>query len=142
MWIMNFLPQWMFHALFFIGVLTLAASLILKVIPLLNQYKIPVQIVSVLLILIAVWFEGAISCQQSWETRVKEMETKVAKAESESKVETERIVQKVVTKTQVIRERGEQVTNYIDREVVRYDNSCVIPKEFIEAHNKAAEPIK
>jgi translation elongation factor EF-Tu-like GTPase len=142
MWLINFLPQWIFHALFFIGVLTLAASLILKIIPVLSQYKTTVQIVSVLLILIAVWFEGAISCQQAWEARVEEMETKVTKAESESKVETERIVQKVVNKTEIIRERGEQVTNYIDREVVKYDNSCVILKEFIEAHNKAAEPFK
>lgn len=142
MWIMSFLPIWIFHALLILGVLVLSASFLLKMIPALNQYRFPIQIISVLVILVAVWFEGAISCQEAWEARVKEMEAKVAKAEQESKIQNERIVQKIVTKTQVIKERGEQVTNYIDREVVKYDKTCVLPPEFIKAHNQAAEPFK
>jgi hypothetical protein len=53
-----------------------------------------------------------------------------------------------VTKTQVIRTRGETITKYIDREIVKYDEKfakggmCEIPQEFIQAHNSAAEAPK
>jgi hypothetical protein len=57
-------------------------------------------------------------------------------------------VEKVVTKTQIIKTRGEDIVKYIDREIVKYDEKfakggvCEIPQEFIDAHNRAAEAPK
>ena len=91
---------------------------------------------------------GAIYDNDAWQSRVKEMEDKVAVAETQSKEENIKIVEKVVTKTQVIRTRGEDIVKYIDREVVKYDTKfapggeCEIPKEFIKALNDAAEAPK
>ena len=88
---------------------------------------------------------GAIYDNDAWQSRVKEMEDKVAVAETQSKEENIKIVEKVVTKTQVIRTRGEDIVKYIDREVVKYDTKfapggqCEIPKEFIKAHNDATD---
>jgi len=76
------------------------------------------------------------------------MQDKVAAAEVQSKEENVKIVEKVVTKTQVIRTRGEDIIKYVDREVVKYDTKfapggeCEIPKEFIKALNDAAEAPK
>jgi hypothetical protein len=66
------------------------------------------------------------------------MEAKVAKAEQESKEANSKIESKVETVKQKIIQKQVVVKQYIDREVVKYDNSCVIPKEFVEVHNKAA----
>jgi hypothetical protein len=91
---------------------------------------------------------GAIHNNYAWETRVKEMEEKVAAAEIQSKEENMKIVEKVVTKTQIIKTRGEDIVKYIDREIVKYDEKfakggvCEIPQEFIKAHNDAAEAPK
>ena len=60
-----------------------------------------------------------------------ELEAKSAKTNTE-------IVTKVITKQQVIKEKGEEVIKYIDREIVKYDNTCKLPKELLEAHNKSA----
>jgi hypothetical protein len=57
-------------------------------------------------------------------------------------------VEKVITKTKVVKERGDEIIKYVDREIVKYDTKflpggiCEIPKEFIKAHNDAAEPPK
>jgi len=51
-------------------------------------------------------------------------------------------VEKVVKKTEYIKTRGKDVVQYIDREVTKYDNTCIIPKEFVKAHNDAAEMAK
>jgi hypothetical protein len=138
MWILNFLPDWIFYALFFIGIVGLLATFVMKFIPFVYVYKTPIQVVSVILIAIGTYMSGAISNNEKWEAKVKELEIKLAGAEvASAKVNTE-IVEKVVVKREYYKERGKDVIQYIDREVVKYDERCVIPKEFVEAHNNAA----
>jgi hypothetical protein len=91
---------------------------------------------------------GGVANQERWEAKVKELEVKLAKAEAESQKENVKIVEKIVTKTQIVKERGADIIRYVDREIVKYDTKfapggvCEIPKEFIKAHNDAAEKTK
>jgi len=114
----------------------------LKRIPLVDTYYIPIRIVGFVVLAFGIFFEGAIYNNKEWVARVKEMEAKVAAAEVESKKETIKIVQKVVVKQQIVKERGEDIVKYVDREITKYDNTCVIPKEFVEALNDAAKDVK
>ena len=102
------------------------------------MYRKPIQIVSLLAIVFGTFMSGAIYDNEAWESRVKEMEAKVAKAEVESKVANEKINDKVEKTKEKIVQKQVVVKQYIDREIVKYDNICVIPKEFVEVHNKAA----
>jgi uncharacterized membrane protein len=148
MWILQWLPNWIFYGIFFAGLLGLLATYIMKFIPLVYVYRTPIQAVSVLLIAIGTYMSGAISNEEAWQARVKEMEAKVEAAAVESAQENVKIVEKVVKKTEYIKTRGKDIVTYIDKEVVKYDTKflpggqCEIPKEFIEAHNKAAEALK
>jgi uncharacterized membrane protein len=148
MWILQWLPDWIFYGIFFAGLLGLLATYIMKFIPLVYVYRTPIQAVSVLAIAIGTYMSGAISNEESWQARVKEMEAKVAAAEVQSVKENIKIVEKVVTKTQIVRTRGQDIIQYVDREIVKYDTKfapggvCEIPKEFIKALNDAAEAPK
>lgn len=88
---------------------------------------------------------GGISENKKWKDRVTELETKVTVAENKSAIETVKVVEKVVYQKQIIKEKGEDIIKYIDKEVVKYDTKflpggpCEMPKEFIESMNKAAE---
>lgn len=148
MWILQWLPNWIFYGIFFAGLLGLLATYIMKFIPFVYVYRTPIQAVSILAIAIGTYMSGAISNEEAWQARVKEMEAKVAAAEIESLKENVKIVEKVVKKTEYIKTRGEDIIKYIDREVVKYDTKfapggvCEIPKEFIKAINDAAEAPK
>jgi len=148
MWILQWLPDWIFYGIFFAGLLGLLATYVMKFIPFVYVYRTPIQAVSVLAIAIGTYMSGAISNEEAWQARVKEMEAKVAAAEAESQKENVKIVEKVVTKTQIVRTRGEDIVKYVDKEIVKYDTKflpggvCEIPKEFIKAHNDAAEAPK
>jgi hypothetical protein len=91
---------------------------------------------------------GAISNEEAWLARVKELEAKVEAAQVESVKENVKIETKIVTKTQIVKERGQDIIKYVDKEIVKYDTKflpggeCEIPKEFIQTHNKAAEAPK
>jgi len=148
MWILQWLPNWIFYGIFFAGLLGLLATYVMKFIPFVYVYRTPIQAVSILAIAIGTYMSGAISNEEAWQARVKEMEAKVAAAEVQSVKENIKIVEKVVIKTQIVRTRGQDIIQYVDREIVKYDTKfapggvCEIPKEFIKALNDAAEAPK
>jgi len=145
MWILQWLPDWIFYAIFFAGLLGLIATYIMKFIPLVNVYRTLIQAISILAIAIGTYMSGAISNEEAWQAKVKEMEAKVAAAEVKSAKENIKIVEKVVTKTEYITRRGQDIIQYVDKEVAKYDDrfkpggQCELPKEFIKAINSASE---
>jgi uncharacterized membrane protein len=148
MWILQWLPDWIFYAVFFAGLLGLLATYVMKFIPFVYVYRTPIQAISILAIAIGTYMSGAISNEESWQAKVKEMEAKVAAAEIESQKENVKIVEKVVKKTEYITRKGQDIIQYVDREVVKYDTKfapsgvCELPDEFIKAINNAAEAPK
>ena len=152
MWILHFLPDtlilWICNTVLLAGILLTVTAFFIQRIPIINQYRTPAQVLGIALLVVGVYWRGGYAIEQEWRERVAEVEARVAAAEAASKEENVKIVTKVVTKTQVIRTRGETITKYIDREIVRYDEKfakggmCEIPQEFIKAHNSAAEAPK
>ena len=142
MWIFTFVPSWVFHAVLFAGAFTLLAGMFFSFIPLISKYNIPVKILGYTLLAFGLFLEGGLNDNMIWQARVTEMESKVAAAEVESAKENTKIVEKVVKKTEYIKTKGKDVIQYIDREVTKYDNTCIIPTEFIKALNDAAEGVK
>ena len=141
MWILQWLPNWLFYLTLLIGVVGLIATYFIRFIPIpfVYMYKTPIQLASIALIIFGTFMSGAVYDNDAWIAKVKALEEKVAKAEQESKVENVKIVTKVVEKTKVIKEKGDDIIQYVDREVTKYDNQCIIPKEFIKALNDAVE---
>jgi membrane-bound ClpP family serine protease len=145
MWILEWLPNWVFGVIFFGGFLGLLATYALKFIPFLSTYRIPIQLLSVIALCFGTYMLGAIADNNAWLKKVKEVEAKVAKAEVESAKENIKIVEKVVKKLEIVRVQGNEVIKYVDREVVKYDTKfapggiCELPKEFFIAHNDAAK---
>ena len=99
-------------------------------------------LISLIVLSLALYLEGGLADNQQWELRVKELEAKVAEAEAISAKENVKIVEKVVTRTQIVRQRGRDIIVEVDRNREVLDKNCVVPKEFVTIHNKAAEPIK
>lgn len=132
MWILKFLPNWIFYAILLSGIFGLVIN---KYVP----YRPQVIGASVVAVIIGLFMSGAIYDNEAWLARVREMEAKVAIAEQQAKEANEKIDNKVADAKVKIKEKQVVVKEYITREVAKYDNQCVIPKEFIEAHNKAAE---
>jgi len=100
---------------------------------------IGVGILSVFLIICGVYFWGYSTNEKKWQLKVKELEVKVAEAKAESEKVNVQIVEKIVTKTQVVKERGKNLIQYVDREIVKYDSKCEIPDEAIISLNEATE---
>ena len=142
MWIVELLPDWVFHLILLAGIVGTTAGFVLGMIPVIKQYIIPIRVISIILVVFGLFLEGALFDNQTWQLRVKEVEAKLAIAEAESAKANNKITEKSNTQNNKQKEKTVIVKQYIDREVKRYDNQCVIPNEFIKAHNDSAERAK
>jgi len=140
--VLNFLPDWFFHLILLAGVGGLIASYLMKFIPFVYVYRTPIQIGSVLAIVIGTFMLGAAWNDEEWRRRVAEMEQKVAAAELKSAEENVKIVTKIVNKIEIVRIKGEETIKYIDKEIIKYNDRCEIPNEVVDVLNNAAEQPK
>lgn len=144
LWILQFLPDWVYYGILGLGLVGLVITYFLRFIPIpaIYMYKTPIQLVSVFMIAFGVYMSGVIANENKWKERVAQLEKEYAESQVKSeKVNTE-IVTKYITKREVIREKGEEQIRYIDREITKYNEICRLPKEVITVHNQAAKAPK
>ena len=149
MWLLHFLPDaflaFIVDAVLLAGVLATVLTCfllkhVIRLIPALAPHVRIAQIASVVILLSGVYFKGGYSSEMAWRERVAEMEKKVAAAEQQSQAANVVIDKKGTEKIKIIREKGEIIKQYVDREITKYDNTCPVPKEVVKAHNDAAVP--
>ena len=148
MWILHLLPDssiaWVVNTILIAGAVTTVAGFFVRFIPFVNTYRIPVQITGILLLTTGVYFHGGYTTEMAWRERVREVEAKLAAAETRSAEVNTEIVTRVVTQTRIVRERGNDIIRYVDREVVknqeviRFVENCPIPEIIVNTHNAAA----
>jgi hypothetical protein len=108
--------------------------------PGMSPYYHLLQLVSAVLLIAGVYFKGSYATEAEWRAKVKAAEEQVRIAEQQAAEATTKIETKTVTKTKYIKLRGETIIRDVEREIVKYNNTCIIPPKFIELHNQAAEP--
>lgn len=138
MWLLKFLPDWIFYGILLAGLVGLASTYLMKFIPFVYMYRQTIQLASVGAIIVGTFMSGAIYDNNAWDARVKEMQAKVEIAEKESKVANEMIDAKVEEETAKIKQKQVVIKEYIQKEIVKYDSTCVIPNDFVTIINKAA----
>jgi len=142
MWIVQHLPDWVFHSLFFLSLTATLLGFFLGQAKYIKQYTLLLKISGIIGLVLAILLEGALLDNKIWQERVKEVEAKLAIAEEESKKANEQLAKKASKKVEKQKQKTIVVKQYITREVTKYDNQCVIPKEFVKAHNDATEKAK
>lgn len=143
MWILNFLPTWIAYVIAAIGAAGLVGSIfagfLSRFFPQLLVIKIPLQIVSVLVLVFGVYLSGGIANQEMWEARVKEMEKKVEIAEQKAKETNTKIEYKYIDKVKVVKEVQVVVQEKIKEVEKIIDAQCTVPPEALDILNMAAK---
>lgn len=139
MFILQFLPDFVFHILLLAGLLGLVASFVLDSIPFISTNAKAIQLASAVVLAIALFFEGAISDNASWQARVKELELKVAKAETESAEANGKLSKQLAAKDKEIALAQAELKNRIKAGAAAMDAVCKIPADVVSILNDAAK---
>lgn len=143
MWLLNWVPSWLFSLVFFLGLVAYLVANSLKVLP----YRPVIKIAGVAAVFLSVYLLGVQYADQVWQQRSRDLQLKVKELEVKSQEENVKVVEKIVTKQQFVKQRGEDIIKYVDREVVKnqevikYVEQCPkLPVEVVDVINKAAKP--
>ncbi len=142
-WMFSLIPDslfvWITYILFGIGGMLYVASKLVVWIPMMGQYKLPAELVGVVLLVVGSYLFGSYGTEMLWRERVRELEAKVKIAEEKSAVVNTVIETKVVTKIKVIKENV-----YVNREIIKevagkqLDAQCTLPKSTVSLHDSAS----
>lgn len=139
MWLLNFLPNFIFDLLMLIGVLGVAASLILKSIPFISKYNIPILIASIFITTIAAWYNGAIAKDIEYKLAIEDMKLKVAESEKQAAEANAQIEYIFIDRIQPIKDVQVVVQEKIKNVAVNIDDNCKITIDTIDILNSAAQ---
>ena len=151
-WMFSLIPDFVFVLIAWAatagGIALYVASKLVRWIPMMSMYKTPAEIVGIVLIALGAYMLGGQAADRRWQEKVNEVQAKLKIAEEQSANANTVLEKKSDIKVKYIRGRTEVIKEYIDREIVKYDTKfapggeCAIPKEFVRAHNDAAEAPK
>lgn len=142
MWILAWLPDWVFHLLLLAGLAGLVASFVLKFIPFVAQYRLPIQCAASILIVFGVYMEGAISNEAAWQARVADLKLQVARAEAAAAEANGQLAGKLAAKDKEIAAAQVALKNRIKDGAVAMDAVCKIPADVVGILNDAAKGAK
>ena len=119
------------------GIVLYIASKLVTWIPMMGQYRLPAEVVGVVLLVVGAFFYGGHGVQKAWLDRVAELEAKVKAAESKSQVVNTVIQTKIVERVKIVEKKVEVVKKEIEiqREVINAE--CKINDVAVELYNKA-----
>ena len=142
-WMLSLIPDslfiWITYFIAGAGFTLYIASKLTGWIPLISQYKLPAELVGVLMLVIGSYLFGGYGTEMAWRQKVKELEAKVKAAEEQSQKVNTVIQERVVTKIKVVKENV-----YVNREIIKevagkqLDASCSLPKSTISLHDSAS----
>ena len=136
MFLLNLLPDFVFHLMVIFGLLGLVASQFFGFIRFISSYTTPIKIISIILLVVGVWFEGAINNNESWKQKVAELEIKVANAETLSAETNLKIQENLNEKTKVIYDKKNETI----KEITKYvRDDCRLSNVAVSLHNSSSQ---
>lgn len=147
MWLASLFPISMLEVIIYfiitVGVISTSISLLFldplaKIIPTIFGYSKIVQIVSIIVLTWGIYLQGSYSTEIIWQKKVTELEQKLLIAQEKSAIVNSNLEKKVVKNNNIIHSKTNKTIEYIDREIVKYNNHCYISPEVITILNDAA----
>lgn len=139
MWILSFLPDFVFHLAVVLGVVGILLSQFFTFMPFVAQYKLPVKVVSILLLVFGVYFEGAISSEKAWQYKLAEAEKKILEMQVKSSEANTALAEKIAENEKLRKDRKNETSKVIVENVVKYDSQCKLSNAFVQLHNSASQ---
>lgn len=142
MWILDFLPGWIFTLITLAGAGAYLVTEVLGNVPFVAQYLRAIRAGAIVALVFGVYMMGGAANQEKWEARVKELEAKVAVAEEQSKTANAKLDAKMKEKAKVIKEKEYIIQEKLVQIKDTIDAMCTIPAEAVKLLNEAAEERK
>lgn len=143
MWMMHLLPDsfliWIINLLLVGGLIGIVVGFFGSKIPFVSTYARMIQIASIILFCIGVYWKGGYSVEADWRQRVAELEGKIKDAEEKSRQTNVIIETKYRDRVKTITETRERVVEKIKEREKVINAKCELDPSVISILNEAAK---
>jgi hypothetical protein len=139
MFLLNWLPDIVFHLMLLVGVLAIGASFVLTFVPFVSQYRLPIQVAGIMLTVVAVWYEGGIAKDAEYRTRIAAMELKISRAETAAAEANTRLAEQILKEQARIRDLTETNKKRLQELSGQLNQQCTVNQSVIDVLNNAAK---
>lgn len=136
MFLLSFLPDWIFYVLLLVSGVGLFLSSFLANLPFISTYAKPIQIGSVIGLIFSVYMCGGIANEEGWQKKVLEQQAEIAKLKQQEAEVTTKVVTKYIDKVTIVKEKNNEIAKYI---TTASDSKCQLPNSFSVLHDAAAK---
>jgi hypothetical protein len=145
MWILHFLPDslilWIVNIVLLLGAAATIAGFFIKFVPVINQYRLPLQIGGIVVLCLGIYLKGGYSVEMTWRERVAELESKIAVAEAQSQQANTDLSKALQQKNKVVKEVQVVIQERIKEVERKIDAECKVAPEAIGILNDAARNV-
>lgn len=140
MWLLHLLPdsviQWLVTCALFFGFCGIMIGFFLGNLPLIRTYKLPIQIVSIIVFCSGIYWFGGYTTERIWRKQVEELQAQVQKSEEKAPVITKQIVTKYKDKIVIVGRQVDVIKKEIEvkREII--NEGCKLNPTAVEVYNR------
>lgn len=138
MFLINWLPDWVFYLMLLAGVVGLGVSFFIKFIPLVNVYRVPLQLASIALTVAGVWFAGGISKDKEYRAEIAAARQRAEIAEQKAAAATAKVEYVFQDRVKIVKDVQVVVQERIRDISIKVDEQCRVIPEVVDIHNQAA----
>ena len=137
---LSLLPDWFWTLVLIAGVLGVLCAWVLKFVPFVKNYKLPIQVVSILLLLIGVYFQGVIANEEKYKSEHERLKEEIAKAEAAAVQANQDLSAAVAEKNKAVEAKGQVIVQKVDRWIK--GDPVEVVKEVVKEKNLSEEEKK
>lgn len=142
MFLLHFLPDWLLsgfvNTILISGAILTVLSYFTSWIPFITQYRVPAQVLGLVLLTGGVYFKGGESAELQWRGRVAELQQKIELAEQKSRDASQRLNNEVKRSKEEAKANTAAIKKDIARNATQLDSECRVSNLAIGIHNDAA----
>ena len=138
MWIFNYVPVIAVHIYLAIGIIGILASLFLKSIPVIKQYGLPIEALSIIVALSGIWFEGAAHENQIWVAKQELAKKAEATLKTDEKATNIKYVTVYKDRIKVVHDTQVVIKTQIKTIAQKVDAQCKVDPDAVTILNEAA----
>jgi hypothetical protein len=137
-WLVNFTPDFVYHLMVFVGLIGLLFSFFLNIFPFVSANKLAIQLISIVLLIVGVWFEGFNSNNKVWEAKVKELNAQIVVAEQKAADANSKIEYVYIDRIKIVKDTQVLTNSTIQKEASVIDKQCSVVSDAIDIMNSSA----
>ena len=142
MWLLQWLPDFVVHLILLVGIAGIVLSYFVKFIPILANYRIPIQLSGFVLAILGVWLEGGIAKELEFRQQIEAANARAQIAEEKAAAATAQVKYVFLDKVKTVKDVQVIVQERIRDVSVKIDENCKVIPDVVDIHNQSAKNVK